>query len=313
MNIAVYLSYSGLGANLLHLAYCHEIAKKYGPITILTLNQNLSLALKDDSLIKEVIVIEKNYKKFRDVLKLSNFLEKFKFDKLFIFYPSLRILFAAKLAHIKEVSAYPFYVKKNLHLVEQAKKFTEKILNSKNCPTETKIEISTEKLTKVKEFFKKEKFNIIIGAGSSGPTTKWGTKNYINLINKLNNSDDFFFFILCGPNEKEISDEIIRNVRLKNCISLSEKNIEQVMPFLASCDMYVGNDSFGHHVVSQNGKPSLVLMIDTPKAYSDYSINQIRILPENIKLTEMKHNSGINPNDIKLEKVFNKILELKIK
>ena len=30
MKTCVYLSYKGLGANLLHLAYCHEIAKKYG-------------------------------------------------------------------------------------------------------------------------------------------------------------------------------------------------------------------------------------------------------------------------------------------
>ena len=42
MRTCVYLSYKGLGANLLHLAYCHEIAKKYGPITILTLCANLT-------------------------------------------------------------------------------------------------------------------------------------------------------------------------------------------------------------------------------------------------------------------------------
>ena len=31
------------------------------------------------------------------------------------------------------------YLKKNLHLVNAAKTFTEKSLNIKNCPTETKI------------------------------------------------------------------------------------------------------------------------------------------------------------------------------
>ena len=29
MNVGIYLNYIGLGSNLLHLSYCHEIAKKY--------------------------------------------------------------------------------------------------------------------------------------------------------------------------------------------------------------------------------------------------------------------------------------------
>ena len=31
MKTGIFLSYRGLGANLLHLAYCHQIAKKFGP------------------------------------------------------------------------------------------------------------------------------------------------------------------------------------------------------------------------------------------------------------------------------------------
>ena len=37
MNTAIYLNYVGLGSNLLHLAYCHQIADKYGPVTVITL------------------------------------------------------------------------------------------------------------------------------------------------------------------------------------------------------------------------------------------------------------------------------------
>ena len=48
MNTAVYLNYVGLGSNLLHLAYCHQIADKYGPITIITLCKNLKQALNED-------------------------------------------------------------------------------------------------------------------------------------------------------------------------------------------------------------------------------------------------------------------------
>ena len=46
MRTGIYLSYVGLGANLLHLSYCHQIAKKNGPVTIITLCKNLKEALE---------------------------------------------------------------------------------------------------------------------------------------------------------------------------------------------------------------------------------------------------------------------------
>ena len=55
MKTCIYLSYKGLGANLLHLAYCHKIAQKYGPVTIITLCNNLEVALKEDPLIDKIV------------------------------------------------------------------------------------------------------------------------------------------------------------------------------------------------------------------------------------------------------------------
>ena len=49
-------------------------------------------------------------------------------------------------------------------------------------------------------------------AGSSGPTTRWGAENFANLINLLNESGDYFFFILCGPNEKDVEEKILLNL-----------------------------------------------------------------------------------------------------
>ena len=54
MKTGIYLSYIGLGANLLHLSYCHQIAKKHGPVTIITLCKNLKEALADDPLIERL-------------------------------------------------------------------------------------------------------------------------------------------------------------------------------------------------------------------------------------------------------------------
>ena len=310
MNIGIFLSYKGLGANLLHLAYCHEISKKFGPVTVITLNENLDQVIKNDPMIKEVIYLKNYHKKFIDIVKLSNFFKRFNFENFFIFYPSIRFFLASKLANIKNIYTYPLFIKKKLHLVKAAKKFTEKNLNINSCPTETRIFISNEQKINAKKNMNSNKKNIIIGAGSSGVTTRWGEENFINLINKLNYEDKYFFYILCGPSEAKISEKILSSISRKNCISFVKNSIQEIIPTMSLCKLYIGNDSFGHHVASQCGIPSIIIMLDTPSAYSDYSNNQHRILPKGININDINHNSAIDPNDVKVENVYHKALSI---
>ena len=214
MNVGIFLNYIGLGSNLLHLSYCHEIAKKYGPVTIITICKNLDQALEDDPNIKEVVLIKKN-KKITDIPNITKNLKKLLLNKIFIFYPSPRLFFAAKLAGIKEIFNYPLFKKKKLHLINAAKEFTCKSLNIDFCPTETKFYVSNEKINNAKKYFKENHYNIVIGAGSSGPDTRWGERNYVNLINKLNENGNYFFYIQCGPEQNEISQNIIANIKKK--------------------------------------------------------------------------------------------------
>ena len=307
MKTGILLSYKGLGSNLLHLSYCHQIAKKYGPITIITLCKNLDQALSDDPLIKEIVYINKYHKKLIDVFKLGKFLRNLNLDNIFIFYPSIRYFFSSKIAGIKNIKSYSIFKKKNLHLVNAAKKFTEACLNIQNCPTETSLYIDPIKKIDLSNRIDKNKKNIILGVGSSGPTTRWGSKNFISLIKRLNKKNDYFFYLLCGPNEKEIADLILKEVGNEYCLSLSNKNISEIVPLISICDMYIGNDSFGHHVASQSLLPSFIIMLDTPKAYTDYSKNQYRILPDNIDENHISHNSKISANDITVDIVLNKI------
>lgn len=310
MKTGIYLSYVGLGANLLHLSYCHQVAKKYGPVTIITLCKNLEEALSDDPLIEKVYYLEKYNKKLINTFKLSQILKKFNFTNLLIFYPSLRIYISAKLAGIKNIFAYKFFEKKNLHLVKAAKILTEKFLGVDDCQTETDFVIENKKIEKINNEFKNS-FKIVIGAGSSGPTTRWGSDNFAKLINKLNENDDYIFFILCGPNEKTIEDEIINKLNKKNYIKLSDKKIIEVIPYLCACDMYVGNDSFGSHVSAQSGKKSIVFLLDSPKAYTDYSKNFFRLIPEGFNIDDITHNTKADPNLISVDNVLNKIQSLK--
>ncbi len=310
MKTAVILSYKGIGANLLHLAYCHKIAKKFGPITIITLCQNLEEILSKDPLIKEIIYLDKYYKKFFDIFNLSNFLKKLQLENIFIFYPSFRYFIASKIAKINNIHCYPLFIKKNLHLVNAAKKFTEQSLKVENCSTETNLYVDKQKQKEAINKINQNKKNIMLGVGSSGPTTRWGSKNFINLIKKLDKKKYCFFFLLCGPNEKEIAQEIIKEIGIKKCSSLSNETISNIIPLISVCDIYIGNDSFGHHVASQCGIPCLIIMLDTPRAYSDYSINQYRIMSSEVNINNITHDSRIDPNMITVDQVYEKILFL---
>ena len=309
MKIGVYLSYIGLGANLLHLSYCHQIAKKYGPITIITLCKNLKETLEDDPLIEKVYYLNKYHKKVIDLYKLSYILKEFQFDKLLVFYPSLRIFISAKLAGIKDVRIYSFLKKKKLHLVQAAKKLTEEFLKIKNCPTETEFYINKNKILNTSKE-NREKFKIVIGAGSSGPSTRWGAKNYSNLINELNKKGDYFFYILCGPNEKDIECEIISNLKNNNFLPLSDKKIKDLLPYLCSSNIYVGNDSFGSHITAQSGLKSIVILLNSPKSYTDYSKNFYRVVPKGFDINNINHNSCADPNLVTVDEITNIVHKL---
>ena len=116
-----------------------------------------------------------------------------------------------------------------------------------------------------------------------------------------------FFLILCGPNEKKIENEIVSNLKKKNYITLSNKNIENVIPYLCASDMYVGNDSFGSHVTSQSGKKSIVMLLDSPKAYTDYSQNYHRIAPSGYNIEEITHGTKADPNLITVKEIIKTI------
>lgn len=304
MKSAIFLSYKGLGSNLLHLSYCHQISKKFGPITLITLNNRIKEILKFDPNFNEIIHLDKHYKKTTDIFNLAKFFKSLKLDQIFIFYPSPRYYLSAKIARIKNIFHYPLFKKKNLHLVNAAKKFIENTINLNNCPTETKIFVDEKNLNiKKTNNFK----SIILGIGSSGPTTKWGYDKYIGLINNLNKKYNLNFYLLCGNDENDNAEKIINSISKKNIFSLSKKNIEQVLHYINLSDLYIGNDSFGHHISSQLGKPSFILLLDSPRAYSDYSVNQHKIIPEGYHIDKITHNTKASPDLITEEMIIKKI------
>ena len=112
---------------------------------------------------------------------------------------------------------------------------------------------------------------------------------------------------MCGPNEADHALEIIDYIGKEKCNSLKFTFNFRINSIISQCDIYVGNDSFGHHIMSQSGKPCFIIMLDTPRAYTDYSVNQYKILPKNLSADSINHDVKVNPFDITVDQVLKKI------
>ena len=75
--------------------------------------------------------------------------------------------------------------------------------------------------------------------------------------------------------------------------------------------MYVGNDSFGSHITSQYGKKSIVILLDSPKAYTDYSQNYHRLTPSGYDIEKITHGTNADPNLLTVEEVIKTIKQFK--
>ena len=309
MTVGCFLPYVGLGSCLLHLPYIHKFAKKEGPVTVITFSKSLVDALKFDPNIKEIIVVEKYNKKLFDVFKLSAQLKKLNLKKLYIFKCSLRFYLAGKFSGI-HTRSYPFYKKRNLHLVKEARKFTMKILGLENCETETKLYLDKKALEDTKKIMMIGKKNILIAPSSSGPTTMWKTSYFINLMKKLEKKFNCNFVIAIDSSEKEkkIYDEIAKNFNRDRIITLSDKTISQAMPIIACCNLSICNDTSFQHLSCQLGIQTIILKLDSPGVYSSYSKLQHSILPKGY--SEVNHDTKASPDLINANEVFAKALEL---
>ena len=69
--------------------------------------------------------------------------------------------------------------------------------------------------------------------------------------------------------------------------------------------MYIGNDSFGSHITSQSGKKSIVILLDSPRAYTDYSKNYYRVIPKGFDINNLTHGSNANPNLVSVDEIVN--------
>ena len=242
----------------------------------------------------EILGITKS--KINNFFKLLAFIKKNNFSKIYIMHFSLFWFLLAKISRIKNIYKYGI-IKKNVDIYLNALEQNKRWLNNNNLSSQTKIAYPHDN--------NKNNNQIIIGIGSSGPTKKWSTENYIELIKRINNKNIKFF--LAGGNneiENQIANKIIYEIKENSVVSLCSLTIEDIIPVINSSKLYVGNDTGFMHLSAGLDIPAIGLFGDTPLSYANYNKNIFPIIPKNFKT--VGHNS-FAMNQITVDQVLKEV------
>ena len=316
MKVLVIQPKIGMGDMVIYLPYIHAISKKYQtPVSILVKeNSRANQLLAEDKHIKEILILDRNknnsgtHDGILGFFKLSRDLKLKKFDKVFIFNSSLRYLLISKMAGIKNISQYPLFRKKD-NIVTSAKIFTENELGD-IVSTQPELIISDNKFNEVKQKFSKEFKHICLGISASGPTKRWNIKNFIKLCTNINARTPSKFYLAAGNNDKELIDQFLNSELSNNCISFKDLTINETLPIIKNCNLYIGNDTGWLHISSALGVKCLALFMDSPvQAYGKYSKNIEVIVPEG-ETEETTTHDTLGADKISFEKVFNESIKL---
>ncbi len=318
MKVLVIQPKVGMGDMVIYLPYIHAISKKFhSPVSILVKeNSRAKDLLIDDDQIREIIILDRtsmnsgSHDGISGFFRLIKKLKERRFDKVFIFSSSLRYFLASKFAGIKKIAQYPLFRKKD-NIVTSAKIFTEHELGT-IISTQPKLFLNKIKIENSQNKFQKELKHICVGISASGPTKRWSIKNYINLCEKIDKHVPSKFYIAAGKNDKELTKEILSSKIKNKCISFENLKINETMPIIKNCDLYVGNDTGWLHISSALNIKCLGLFMDSPvQAYGKYSKNIDVIIPEGETEESTTHDT-LGAERISFDKVYNKCINLLI-
>ena len=311
MKILVIQNRMGIGDMVIFLPFIEAISKKFNcPITLLIKESSKATEyIYNNHHIEKIIDLKRNNNKdlhegILGFFRLKKQLQKFSFDKAFIFNSSLRYNLICKLAGIKEIYQYPLFEKNKQHVIEAAKSLLKKLnLTAENNP-QIFIEKSLVKLAKEKFNIDENKINILLGIGGSGPTKRMPANKFKEYIKLALKEYDCKFFLATGQDyeEQKILNDIMASFNEK-CVALDKLSISEILPIIKNCRIAICNDSSFSHLSAALDIPTIVLMCDTPLIYGSYSSRMHPIIPDGMET--VSHNSR-GKEKISSNKIFNK-------
>ena len=238
-----------------------------------------------------------NLKNFRENINIIN---KFNFQKCYVFHPSLRYLFIAKFSNIPEVwglglRLQNFFLKKSNKLYSN---FFSKTIKNDNEALEFVKKITSTLSIEYKPFFSndhalRDTIGIIIAA--SGNEKRWSITKYIEVINFLKKKNYKKFLIISGVDQSSDEDLIKKEFEKDLILTFSSnKKIKDVIPHLINCKFCIGNDTGFAHLSVNLDIETIIIHGDCPPQYYSKLIHHIDIdnpsmrSPTSINLIETK-------------------------
>ncbi len=293
MKILAIQNRMGIGDMVIFLPYIEAVAKKYNSQVTLLVKENSKAEhlIKDNKYINEIIILKRDQtkKSFHDGLngffRLVSDIKKYQFDKVLIFNSSLRYRLVCRFAGINDIYQYPLFEKKNQHIVDAANNLLKNKFNLE-IKSDPVINIKDENIQNIraKLNFDDDFKNILLGIGGSGPTKRIPSKIFIEFMNLCLKNFKCRFFLATGNKNEEIKimNEIV-NYHKNICTPLNELSISETLPVIKNCNIAVCNDSSFSHLSAGLGKPTIVLMSDTPLIYGSYSSKMHPIMPDGVE------------------------------
>ena len=116
--------------------------------------------------------------------------------------------------------------------------------------------------------------------------------------------EQFYFFLLL----KILIQKVMSSV--SNTVSLAKLDLEEIIPIIAACRFYIGNDSGPLHISANLGLKCLAIFCDSPpSAYGLWNSNIKIVVPVGKTIENTKHNTR-GKHEISFDEILKKSLEL---
>ena len=107
-----------------------------------------------------------------------------------------------------------------------------------------------------------ENLIIAIHPGGNWQYKLWSAKKYAELADLLTEKYDATILLFAGPNERKLQSQVA-DLMNSQPIIIDTDNLREVAALIASCNIYIGNDTGPMHIASAVGTPVIALFGST--------------------------------------------------
>lgn len=302
----------GIGDMIWHLPYLRAIARTApdGKITLLTKSRSQAHRwLAADPIINEVIAVDRDFSLYTCPLRLWSR----RFERVWVLHRSYSYALVAKLSGIRERFGFGYGKQKKLLttdiILEPSLKTATTIKQVKTLverhgleinPLDQALRLCPQAVAAVKSRFRDIKRPwVCFGIGGSEAFKKWPLESFSSLALALSkNYANFTFMITGGPQDQASAFRLTQDLKSQGlqALSVCDLPIEQTCAFVASCDLYIGNDTSLLNIAAVAGVKAIGLFGATPPL--DYSANIIPVMHPEGKICQELGMRSLTPEQV---------------